>query len=136
MGYVANIQKETLENNLFRKVLYTARHTQLVVMSIPVGGEIGMETHEDTDQFIRIERGEGKAILNAKEYALADDSVIIIPAGTEHNIVNTGTSDLKLYTLYSPPHHRDQVWHATRAEAESDDEHFDGVTTDVTERTR
>lgn len=130
-GFVTNIEQEALENEDFRRVLYTAPNCQLVLMSIPAGGEIGEETHEEGDQFIRVEEGQGQSILDGVERDLTDGSVIIIPAGVRHNIKNTSTSDaLKLYTLYAPPHHRDGVVHQTREEAEKDREHFDGVLTD------
>lgn len=130
-GYVTNIEAVTLENEDFRRVLYTAERSQLVVMSLPAGGDIGEEVHEDVDQFIRIEEGEGKSILDGVERDLTDGSVVVIPAGVRHNIINTSTSDaLKLYTLYSPPHHEDGVVHATKEVAEKDDEHFKGETTD------
>lgn len=114
-GYVTNIEEETLKNEFFRKVLFTAPHSQLVVMSVP--GEIGMETHPDNDQFIRIEKGTGKAILDGEENELKDGSAVVIPAGTEHNIVNTANEPLKLYTIYSPAHHPDGTIHKTREEA-------------------
>ena len=126
-GLVINIEKETLENENFRKVLYTANYSQLVVMSIEPGDDIGMEVH-GLDQFIRIEQGKGKAILNGEEYDIEDDFAIVIPAGVEHNIVNTGDVPLKLYTIYSPPEHKDGTVHRTKADAE--EEHFDGKTTE------
>jgi len=130
-GYVTNIEAVTLENEDFRRVLYTAERSQLVVMSLPAGTDIGEEVHEDVDQFIRIEEGEGKSVLDGVERDLTDGSVVVIPAGVRHNIINTSTSDaLKLYTLYSPPHHEDGVVHASKEEAEKDDEHFEGETTD------
>lgn len=130
-GYIANIENATKENNNFRKVLYTAKLSQLVVMSLKSMEDIGMEVHGDTDQFIRIEQGEGKAILDGVETVITDDFAIVIPAGTEHNIVNTSEDkEMKLYTIYSPAHHRDGVVHATKEEAEADDEHFDGATTE------
>ncbi|MFA6394150.1 MAG: cupin domain-containing protein [Patescibacteria group bacterium] len=129
-GYVTDILKATLENENFRQVLYTAPSSQLVVMSLKPGEEIGAEVHE-LDQFIKIEKGEGKAILNGAEYALKDDYAVVIPAGVNHNIVNTSQSEpMKLYTVYSPAEHRDGVIHATREEATADDEHFDGKTTE------
>lgn len=131
-GFVTNIEQETLENEHFRKVLYTAHNCQLVLMSIPAGGEIGEEVHAEGDQFIRIEEGEGQSVLDGVERDLTDGSVIIIPAGVRHNIKNTSTSDaLKIYTLYAPPHHKDGTVHATKADAEADTEHFDGQTTDA-----
>ncbi len=131
-GFVTNIEQEALENEHFRKVLYTAHNCQLVLMSIPAGGEIGEEVHTEGDQFIRIEEGEGQSILDGVERDLTDGSVIIIPAGVRHNIKNTSSSDaLKIYTLYAPPHHKDGTVHATKADAEADTEHFDGQTTDA-----
>lgn len=129
-GFVTNIEAVTLENDDFRRVLYTAEHAQLVAMSIPAGEAIGEEVH-DVDQFIRIEEGEGQSILDGVERELTDGSAVVIPAGVRHNIINTSKSDaLKLYTLYSPPHHADAVVHKTKADAFNDDEHFEGQTTD------
>ncbi len=128
-GFVTDIEKETLDNENFRKVLYTASYMQLVVMSIEPGDDIGKEIHGQ-DQFIRVEAGSGKAILDGEEHALATDSATVIPAGTEHNIVNTGSEPLKLYTIYATPHHEDGVVHATKADAEKDDEEFVGDTTE------
>ena len=119
-GYTTNIEKDTLENDNFRKVLYTAKNMQLVVMSLEVGEEIGLETHPEHDQFIRIDQGSAKALLNGEESTLEDGSCVIIPAGVEHNIVNTGEGKLKLYTIYSPPEHPDGTVHATKADAEAD----------------
>lgn len=119
-GYVTNIEKRSLENGYFREVLFTAPHSQLVVMSIGPGEEIGLETHDDRDQFIRVEAGTGKAILNGEENDLADGSAVVIPAGTEHNIINSSQVDaLKLYTIYSPPEHPDGTIHKNKAEAEA-----------------
>lgn len=130
-GYDTNIEQQTLENTNFRKVLYTSDFQQLVVMSIPVGGEIGKEVHNENDQFIRVERGEAEAVIDGRKIKLGDDDVIIIPKGSEHNVVNTSSEkDLKVYTIYSPPHHKDGTIHATKAEADADDEHFDGVTSE------
>jgi len=128
-GYVTNIEKATKENNNFRKVLYTAQSSQLVVMSLKAGEEIGAEVH-DLDQFIRIEKGKGKAVLDGVEHEIEDDFAVVIPAGTNHNIINTGDEEMKLYTVYSPPEHRDGVVHATKEEAEKGEEHFDGVTSE------
>ncbi len=128
-GYVTNIEKATKENNNFRKVLYTAQSSQLVVMSLKAGEEIGAEVH-DLDQFIRIEKGKGKAILDGVEHEIEDDFAVVIPAGCNHNIINTGDEEMKLYTVYSPPEHREGVVNATKEEAEADEEHFDGVTTE------
>lgn len=119
-GYITNIEEKTLENENFREVLFTGPNSQLVVMSIGVGEDIGLETHDDVDQFIRIESGEGKAILNGEETDLADDFAVVIPAGTEHNIVNVSkTEPLKLYTVYTPAEHPDGTIHKTKAEAEA-----------------
>jgi mannose-6-phosphate isomerase-like protein (cupin superfamily) len=128
-GYVIDLEKATTENTDFRRVLYTAKNTQLVLMSIPVGEDIGAEVHE-LDQFIRVEAGEGKAILDGVEHPLPADHAVVIPAGTNHNIVNVGTEPLKLYTLYSPPEHQDGIVRATKADAMSQEEHFDGKTSE------
>jgi mannose-6-phosphate isomerase-like protein (cupin superfamily) len=128
-GYIADIEKETLANENFRKVLYTASYMQLVVMSIPPGEEIGEEVHGQ-DQFIRVEAGEGKAVLDGAEHALKDDSATVVPAGTKHNIINSGSEPLKLYTIYATPHHEDGVVHATKADADKDHEEFLGDTTE------
>lgn len=129
-GYVINIEKATIENDNFRKVLYTAPHSQLVLMSLLAGEDIGEETHT-LDQFFRVEKGIGKAVLNGVEYPIEDGSAIVIPAGVKHNIINTSTEEpMKLYTIYSPPNHRDGVIHPTKEEAEADSEHFDGKTTE------
>lgn len=130
-GFNLNIEKATLENNNFRRVLYTAKHCQLVLMSLKPNEEIGMEVHKGNDQFFRFEQGEGKCIIDGNEYKLGDGSVIIVPSGAKHNIINTSsTTDLKMYTVYSPAHHRDGVVHKTKQEAEKDEEEFDGKTTE------
>lgn len=130
-GYFANIEEETLSNSDFRRVLYTGKHAQLVLMSLPAGSEIGMEVHEENDQFFRFESGTGLVVIDGNNYQVSDGSAIIVPAGAEHNVVNTSqTEDLKLYTIYSPPHHKDGIARATKEQAEADDEHFDGVTTE------
>ncbi len=122
-GYVGNIEEITEKNIYFRQVIYTAVHSQLVVMSIEPGGDIGMEVHPDVDQFLRIEEGRGKAILNGEEHDLREGDAIVVPAGTNHNIINTSQTDaLKLYTIYSPPNHPDGKVHKTRAEAMADEE--------------
>lgn len=128
-GYVTNIEKLSLENKNFRKVLYTDKNSQLVLMSLLVGEEIGEEIH-DVDQFLRVEKGAGTAILDGVSHEIADGSVIVVPAGTKHNIVNSDVGSMKLYTLYMPPHHRDGIIHKTKAGAEADTEHFDGKTTE------
>lgn len=129
-GHITNIEKDTLENENFRKVIFTAENMQLVLMSIEPNDEIGEEMHEDVDQFIRIEKGSGKAILNGEEYEIMDGSSVVIPAGVRHNIVNSSAEEkLKLYTIYSPPEHRDGVIHQTKEDAMSDEEDvFEGET--------
>jgi mannose-6-phosphate isomerase-like protein (cupin superfamily) len=117
-GYVTNIEKDTLENEDFRRVLFTGPNTQLVLMTLQPGEDIGVETHDDVDQFIRVESGEGEAVLNGKHHHLGDGSAVVIPASVEHNIVNTSSAEpLKLYTLYSPPEHEDDTVHRTKGEA-------------------
>ncbi|MEK7063355.1 MAG: cupin domain-containing protein [Patescibacteria group bacterium] len=128
-GYITNIEEDTLANNDFRRVLYTAKNCQLVLMSLQPGEEIGAEVHQ-LDQFIRVERGQGKAVLDGAEHALSDGYVIVVPAGAMHNIINTGSEALKLYTMYAPPNHKDGTVHHTKADAEGDEEHFDGTITE------
>jgi len=128
-GFVVNIEKTTEENNNFRKVLYTAKNSQLVVMSLKPNEEIGAEVH-DLDQFIRVESGTGKAILDGVEHLIEDGSAVVVPAGANHNIINTSNEEMKLYTVYSPPEHKDGLIHPTRPDVEADDEHFDGITTE------
>lgn len=128
-GYAGNIEELSLKNENFRKVLYTAKSSQLVVMSLKPGEDIGEEVHE-LDQFIRCEAGAGKAVLDGVEHEIGDGFAVVVPAGTRHNIINTSDKAMKLYTVYSPPNHRDGVVHKTKAEAESDEEHFDGKTTE------
>lgn len=116
--YVSDIQKDSLENSNFRKVLNTSTHSQLVVMSLMPKEDIGMETHPNEDQFIRVEQGRGQAILDGEVYEIEDDYAVVIPAGTEHNIINTSdTESLKLYTIYSPAHHPEGTIHRTKEEA-------------------
>ncbi|MCD8507075.1 cupin domain-containing protein [Candidatus Woesebacteria bacterium] len=122
-GFIDNIEQLTLENTLYRQVLFTSQHLQLVVMSIPPQGEIGLETHDFTDQFLRIEKGTGVAILNGEKKEVGDGSALVVPAGTEHNVINTSDSEpLQLSTLYSPPHHRPGVKHGTKEEADHDED--------------
>jgi len=129
-GYVINIEKATKENTSFRNVLYTAKNSQLVVMSLRPKEDIGEEVHE-LDQFIRIEDGVGKAVLDGVEHAIESEFAIVIPAGTKHNIINTSEDrEMKLYTVYSPPEHKDGVIRLTKAEAMASEEHFDGVTSE------
>ncbi len=128
-GYITNIEKDTKENTDYRRVLYTTRNSQLVLMNIGSGEEIGEEVHE-LDQFIRFETGKGKVVLDDVEHDVESEYAVVIPAGTKHNVINTGDIELKLYTIYSPPEHRDGVIHRTEEEASKDDEHFDGKTTE------
>ena len=130
-GYIANVEEKTLANTYFREVLYTDTHVQLVVMSLNPSEDIGEEMH-DLDQFIRIEKGEGKAVLDGVEHPIADGSAIVIPQGTRHNVINlSSTEPMKLYTLYAPPDHKDGTIHKTKADAETDtSDHFDGVTSE------
>ncbi|MGZ4144350.1 MAG: cupin domain-containing protein [Usitatibacter sp.] len=128
-GFVQDIEDLAVKNGEFRRVLYTARHCQLVVMSLKPKEEIGAEVHQ-LDQFFRVEEGSGEAILDGVKTAIRAGFAVLVPAGTLHNIVNTGSAPLKLYTLYAPPNHRDGVVHHTRAEAEADTEEFDGKTTE------
>lgn len=130
-GFSSNIEQDTLANTNFRKVLYTGKHSQLVLMCLQPGEEIGIEVHEDNDQFFRFEKGMGKCIIDGNEYDLADGSAIVVPAGAQHNVINTSTTEmLKLYTIYSPAHHKDGIVRATKAEATADGPEFDGVTTE------
>lgn len=130
-GFNANIEKDTLGNNDFRRVLYTGKHSQLVLMCLQPNEEIGMEVHPDNDQFFRFEAGQGKCIIDGNEYAVSDGSAIVVPAGAEHNVINvSATETLKLYTIYSPAHHKDGIVRATKAEAVANEAEFDGVTTE------
>jgi len=130
-GFNTNIEKATLANDNFRRVLYTSKHSQLVLMSLEPGEDIGMEIHQDNDQFFRFEKGEGKCIIDGNEYELSDGSVIVVPAGAEHNIINVSNSEkLKLYTIYSPAHHKDGIVRKTKAEAMANEAEFDGTTTE------
>ncbi len=126
-GYILNIEAETLSNSDYRRVLYTAKNSQLVLMSIKPGDAIGEEVHH-LDQFIRIEGGSGKAVMDGEEHDLCTDHAIIVPAGMRHNVINTGDVDLKLYTIYSPPEHRDGIVEETKAD--EIEEHFDGKTSE------
>ena len=126
-GYKANIEELTLENGNFRKVLYTGAHSQLVLMSLKPNEEIGMEVHEDNDQFFRFEAGEGEVTIDGNVYEVRDGDAVVVPAGAEHNVVNvSGIEPLKLYTIYSPAHHQDGVIRPTKAEAEADSPDYDG----------
>jgi len=130
-GFKSNIEKETLGNEDFRKVLYTGKYLQLVLMSLKVGEEIGAEIHPDHDQFFRFESGLGKCVIDQTEYTVMDGDVIVVPAGAKHNVINTGkTGDLKMYTLYGPPNHQDGTIRITKEDAEKMDEHFNGKTSE------
>lgn len=127
--FVTNIEEDTVENEDFRRVLFTTPHSQLVLMAIRPGDDIGKEVHDNLDQFIRIDKGQGKLVTNAEEHQLNDGSAMVIPAGTEHNVINTSDDqDLKLYTVYTPPQHEKDVVHKTKEQAKQDDEHFTGQT--------
>ena len=128
-GFVQDIESLAVNNGDFRRVLYTAKHCQLVVMALQPGEEIGSEVHK-LDQFFRVEDGTGEAVLDGVRTAIRTGFAIVVPAGATHNIVNTGSGPLKMYTLYAPPNHRDGVVHHTRAQAEADTEQFDGKTTE------
>lgn len=130
-GYKANIEELTSANSNFRQVLYTSKHSQLVLMALKPDEEIGMETHPDNDQFFRFESGQGKVIIDGNEYEVKNGDVVIIPAGSAHNVINTSSTEyLKMYTIYSPAHHRDGVLHATKEQALADNEEFDGKTSE------
>lgn len=129
-GFVANIEEATKDNEDFRRVLYTGHNLQLVLMSLRPGEEIGLETHDDRDQFFRVETGAGEVWIDGAKTSIKDDDAFIVPAGAQHNVVSTGAEPLRLYTIYGPPEHRDGVVHPTKAEAEANEEHFDGKTTE------
>lgn len=130
-GYHGEIEKLTVENENFRQVLYTGKHSQLVLMSLRPSEEIGMEVHNENDQFFRFEKGVGKVVIDGNEYSVKDGDAIVVPAGAEHNVINVSDSEpLKLYTIYSPAHHKDGIVRATKEEAEANEAEFDGVTTE------
>jgi mannose-6-phosphate isomerase-like protein (cupin superfamily) len=130
-GFVISLESETRKNSDFRRVLYTGKHSQLVLMSLKPGEEIGMETHSDVDQFFRFDDGEGKVIIDGVEHPVKNGTGVVVPAGAKHNVVNTSKQkELKLYTIYSPPEHQDKVVRHTKAEALAKEEHFDGKTTE------
>jgi len=130
-GFNSNIEKDTLENTNFRKVLYSGKHLQLVLMSLKAGEDIGEEIHHDNDQFFRFESGTGKCVIDGNEYNIKNGDVIVIPAGAKHNIINTdATTALKMYTIYAPPHHKDGIIRATKEDAENNALEFDGKTTE------
>ena len=131
-GYCDDIEKQTTDNGDFRRVLYTGKNLQLVLMTLQPGDEIGSEVHEDRDQFFRFEEGEGVVVIDGKENAVADGTGVIVPAGARHNVINRGSAPLKLYTLYGPPEHKDGVVQSTKADADArhHDEEWDGGTTE------
>ena len=130
-GYSINIEKATLENNNFRKVLYTAQYSKLVLMSLKPKEDIGMEVHEDNDQFFYFVEGQGTCIINCNKYTVSDGSAVVVPAGAQHNVINTmKNKSLKFFTIYSPPQHKDKIVRSTKKEAEANEETFDGVTTE------
>jgi mannose-6-phosphate isomerase-like protein (cupin superfamily) len=130
-GYNTNIEKEVMDNSNFRKVLYTSEHLQVVLMNLKAGEEIGEEIHNANDQFFRFESGNGKCIINGEEYTVSDGDAIVVPAGAKHNVINTGRSaELKMYTIYAPPHHKDGIIRVTKKDAENSPEKFDGETTE------
>jgi mannose-6-phosphate isomerase-like protein (cupin superfamily) len=129
-GYKGNIEKETLDNENFRKVLYTGGHLQLVLMTLQPGEEIGEETHVNNDQFFRFESGKGKCTVDENIYHVSEGDVVLVPAGALHNVINTGTEAFKMYTIYGPPNHEDRIIRATKEAAEKEDEKFDGKTSE------
>ena len=131
-GYVGNIEEATIGNENFRRVLYTGKNLQLVLMTLPIGSEIGEEVHEDRDQFFRIEQGSGTIYIDGQPTVVEDDFAVIVPAGARHNVVNSGEEPLKIYTIYGPPEHKDGVVHRDKAQAEQDhdNDHWDGETTE------
>lgn len=129
-GFYGNIEQLTSENDKFRKVLYTAKHLQLVLMSLQPGEEIGAEIHHENDQFFRFEKGSGQCIIDGHTYDVKDGDAVVVPAGAQHNVINTGNSLLQMYTIYAPPHHKDGIIRGSKAEAEANEEDFDGKTTE------
>ncbi len=129
-GFVDDIDRLTVENKDFRRVLYTGKHLQLVLMALRPGEEIGEEVHDDHDQFFRIEKGEGEVWIDNQRTKIKADDAIVVPAGARYNVINTGDKKLKLYTVYGPPDHKDGIVRSTKGEAEASEEHFDGTTTE------
>jgi mannose-6-phosphate isomerase-like protein (cupin superfamily) len=129
-GFKQNIEDLTVNNNNYRQVLYTGKHCQLVLMSIEVGSEIGEEIHNENDQFFRFESGVGEVVIDGNKYSVSDGDAVIVPSGALHNVINTGDTPLKLYTIYSPAHHKDQIVRSTKKEAEDNEAEFDGITTE------
>ena len=131
-GFKDNIEKLTVENANFRKVLYTGANSQLVLMSLLPNEEIGLETHSDNDQFFRFEKGSGKVIINDTSYDVTDGDAVVVPAGAQHNVINTSSTEpLRFYTIYSPAHHKDGIMRQTKEEAISNEAEFDGATTEL-----
>ncbi len=128
-GYVTNIEEAAVSNGYFRRVLYTTHNAQLVLMSLQPGEDIGEEVH-DVDQFLRVDQGSGTVVIDGVPQPIGNGSAIVVPAGAKHNLINGPEGEMKLYTLYTPPHHKDGTVHKTKAEAAADQEHFDGVTTE------
>ena len=130
-GFTANLETETKKNTDFRRVLYTGKYSQLVLMRLKPEEEIGEETHDDVDQFFRFEEGQGMVVIDGVKHAVKDGCGVVVPSGAKHNVINTSkTTDLKLYTIYSPPEHQDKIVRKTKQEAIAREEHFDGKTTD------
>jgi len=130
-GFAADLEAETLKNTDFRRVLYTGKYSQLVLMRLKPGEEIGEETHDDVDQFFRFEEGQGVVVIDGTKHPVKDNSGVVVPSGAKHNVINTSkTADLRLYTIYSPPEHQDKVVRKTKQEALAREEHFDGKTTE------
>jgi mannose-6-phosphate isomerase-like protein (cupin superfamily) len=129
-GFVDNIEDRTVKNSDFRRVLYTGKEMQLVVMALEPGEEIGEEVHEDRDQFFRVEQGRGEVLIDGTRTPIENETGIIVPAGARHNVRNTGHEPLKIYTIYAPPEHKDGTVHATKTQADASDEHFDGRTSE------
>jgi mannose-6-phosphate isomerase-like protein (cupin superfamily) len=130
-GFVSDIEDQAEDNSDFRRVVYTGKNLQLVLMSLKPGEDIGEEVHKDRDQFFRVEKGKGEVLIDGKRSKIKGDDAVLVPAGARHNIVNTGEKPLRLYTLYGPPEHRDGTVHATKADAQRMKEHFDGKTTEA-----
>ncbi len=130
-GFVGDIEDQAEGNSDFRRVIYTSKNLQLVLMSLKPGEDIGEEVHKDRDQFFRIEKGKGEVLIDGKRSKIKGDDAVLVPAGARHNIINTGEKPLRLYTLYGPPEHRDGTVHATKADAQRMKEHFDGKTSEA-----
>ena len=130
-GFVGDIEDQAEDNSDFRRVVYTGKNLQLVLMSLKPGEDIGEEVHKDRDQFFRVEKGKGEVLIDGKRSKIKGDDAVLVPAGARHNIVNTGEKPLRLYTVYGPPEHRDGTVHATKADAQRMKEHFDGKTTEA-----